>query len=62
MGIGAVKYSILSQNRTTNIVFEWDKVLSFEGNSVPYLMYTVTRAKSVIKKSGYSLEDKIISD
>jgi len=57
MGVGAVKYNILSQNRTTNIVFEWDKVLSFEGNSVPYLMYTATRAKSVIKKSGFSFED-----
>jgi arginyl-tRNA synthetase len=57
MGVGAVKYNILSQNRTTNIVFEWDKVLSFEGNSVPYLMYTATRAKSVLKKSGFSFED-----
>jgi arginyl-tRNA synthetase len=57
MGIGAIKYNILSQNRTTNITFEWDKMLSFEGNSVPYLMYTATRAKSVIRKSGATEKD-----
>jgi arginyl-tRNA synthetase len=57
MGIGAVKYNILSQARTTNITFDWDKMLSFEGNSVPYLMYTVARAKSVIRKSGLDLRD-----
>ena len=54
MGIGAVKYNILSQSRTTNITFDWDKVLSFDGNSAPYLMYTATRAKSVLIKSGFS--------
>ena len=57
MGIGAVKYNILSQSRTTNIVFDWDKVISFEGNSAPYLMYTATRAKSIIRKSGFSEGD-----
>ncbi len=57
MGIGAVKYNILSQSRTTNITFDWDKVLSFEGNSAPYLMYTATRAKSIIRKSNYSEGD-----
>jgi arginyl-tRNA synthetase len=56
MGIGAVKYSILSQARTTNIVFDWDKILTFEGNSAPYLMYTIARAKSVLRKSGMSFE------
>ena len=54
MGIGAVKYNILSQNRKTNITFDWDKMLTFEGNSAPYLMYTATRANSVIQKSGES--------
>ncbi|MBU0727194.1 arginine--tRNA ligase [Patescibacteria group bacterium] len=54
MGIGAVKYNILSQSRTTNITFDWDRMLSFEGNSVPYIMYTATRAKSVLHKSDYT--------
>ncbi|PIZ74577.1 arginine--tRNA ligase [Candidatus Peregrinibacteria bacterium CG_4_10_14_0_2_um_filter_43_11] len=52
MGIGAVKYNILSQNRVNNITFDWDLMLSFEGNSVPYLMYTATRAQSILKKAG----------
>jgi arginyl-tRNA synthetase len=56
MGIGAIKYNILSQSRTTNITFDWDKMLAFEGNSAPYLMYTATRAKSVIRKSGLGME------
>ena len=56
MGVGAIKYNILSQSRTTNITFDWDKMLTFEGNSAPYLMYTATRAKSVINKSGFSME------
>lgn len=51
MGINAIKYNILSQNRTTNITFEWSKILSFEGNSAPYLMYTYARAKSVLEKA-----------
>ena len=51
MGIGSIKYNILHQSRTTNITFEWDKMLTFEGNSAPYLMYTVARAKSVMRKA-----------
>ncbi|HBB03070.1 MAG: arginyl-tRNA synthetase, arginyl-tRNA synthetase [Candidatus Peregrinibacteria bacterium GW2011_GWF2_38_29] len=49
-GIGSIKYNILSQNRTTDIVFDWDKMLSFDSNSASYLQYTYTRAASIIKK------------
>ncbi len=58
LGIGSIKYNILHQNRTSNITFNWDKMLSFEGNSAPYLLYTVTRASSVLKKSGKIKFDK----
>lgn len=51
IGIGAVKYADLSQNRTSDIIFEWDKILSFNSNSSPYLQYTYARINSVIKKS-----------
>lgn len=51
IGIGAVKYAILSQNRNTNIIFDWDKIISLEGNSGPYLQYTYTRAMSILKKN-----------
>lgn len=52
VGIGAVKYSILSQNRTTNVVFTWEKMLSLEGNSAPYLQYSYARACSILRKAG----------
>lgn len=51
VGIGAIKYNILSQNRTTDITFDWDKMLSLEGNSGPYLQYTYARAKSILRKA-----------
>lgn len=51
IGIGAVAYGILSQNRKMDMVFDWDKMLSFEGNSAPYLQYTHARARSVLRKA-----------
>ena len=51
LGIGAVKYNDLSQNRMSDIVFDWEKMLSFEGNSAPYLQYTYARLKSILKKA-----------
>src|SRR3989344_6433433 len=51
MGIGAVMYGILSQNRKMNMVFDWDKMLSFEGNSAPYLQYTHARTRSILRKA-----------
>jgi len=51
VGVGAVKYSILSQNRISDIVFDWDNMLSLDGNSAPYLLYTYARARSILRKS-----------
>lgn len=51
IGVGAVKYSILSQNRTTDITFDWDKMLALDGNSAPYIQYSYARAQSIIRKS-----------
>lgn len=62
MGVGSVKYNILHQNRVQNMTFEWDKMLAFEGNSAPYLMYTVARAKSLIRKSELNTSDIIQSE
>ena len=50
IGIGAVKYADLSKNRTTDYVFDWDNMLSFEGNTAPYLQYAYTRCKGIFKK------------
>ena len=50
VGTGAIKYFDLSQNRTSDILFTWDKVLSFEGNTGPYLQYTYARIQSIFRK------------
>lgn len=50
IGIGAIKYFDLSQNRTSDVLFTWDKVLSFEGNTGPYLQYTYVRIMSLLRK------------
>lgn len=52
VGIGAVKYADLSKNRTSDYVFDWNNMLSFEGNTAPYLQYAYTRVQSVFKKAG----------
>ncbi|MCZ6712080.1 MAG: arginine--tRNA ligase [Gammaproteobacteria bacterium] len=50
VGIGAVKYADLSKNRTSDYVFDWDQMLTFEGNTGPYLQYAYTRTKSVFRR------------
>ena len=51
LAVGALKYNILSQNRQSDIQFDWDKMLTFEGNSAPYLLYTVVRAGSIAERA-----------
>jgi len=52
VGIGAVKYADLSQNRTSDYVFSWDKMLSLEGNTAPYMQYAYARIRSIFRKGG----------
>ncbi|WP_299077321.1 arginine--tRNA ligase [uncultured Paraglaciecola sp.] len=52
VGIGAVKYADLSKNRTTDYIFNWDTMLSFEGNTAPYLQYAFARIQSIFRKAG----------
>ncbi|KYK74522.1 arginine--tRNA ligase [Aggregatibacter actinomycetemcomitans] len=51
VGIGSVKYADLSKNRTTDYVFDWDNMLSFEGNTAPYMQYAYTRIRSIFNRS-----------
>ncbi len=53
VGIGAVKYADLSKNRNSDYVFDWDLMLSFEGNTAPYLQYAYTRVQSLLRKAGH---------
>jgi len=50
VGIGAVKYADLSKNRTSNYIFDWDQMLSLQGNTAPYLLYAYTRIQSVFRR------------
>ena len=51
MAVSAIKYNIISQNPETNMTFDWDRILSLDGNSGPYLQYACARAKSILRKS-----------
>ncbi len=55
VGIGAIKYADLSKTRTQDYVFDWDEMLSFEGNTGPYLQYAVTRVGSLFKRAGLDM-------
>lgn len=52
IGLGAVKYADLMQHRLTDYVFSWDKMLSFQGNTAPYLQNAYVRIRSIFRKAG----------
>jgi arginyl-tRNA synthetase len=60
IGIGAVKYSDLSSDRVKDYVFDWDRMLSFEGNTAPYLQYAHARICSIFRRAG--VERKSVRD
>lgn len=67
VGIGAVKFQELYNNRIKDYVFDWDEVLNFDGETGPYVQYTYARAKSVLRKAGVDeikplVIEKITSD
>ncbi len=55
IGIGAIKYNDLKQNPTTDIVFDWDQILTLSGNSGPYIQYGYARTQSVLNKAKFSI-------
>ncbi len=50
VGIGAVRYADLAQNRTSDYQFNWDKMLALDGNTAPYLLYAVARIHSIFRR------------
>ena len=56
VGIGAIKYADLSKTRTNDYIFDWDAMMSFEGNTAPYLQYAYTRIRSIFRKAGIDPE------
>jgi arginyl-tRNA synthetase len=51
VGISAVKYSDLSKNRNSDYIFDWDSMLSFEGNTAPYMLYAYARIQSIFRRA-----------
>jgi arginyl-tRNA synthetase len=58
VGMGAARYALLKSNIGSDVVFDFDKSISFEGDSGPYLMYTYARCRSVMRKANYELRIK----
>lgn len=59
VGIGAIKYADLSKDRTNDYVFSWEKMLSMDGNTGPYLQYAHTRIQSIFRKAAEAGEDQL---
>jgi arginyl-tRNA synthetase len=60
IGIGALKYADLSVNRESNYIFNWDRMLSFEGNTALYMQYAYARIQSILRKYDGMIEGDII--
>ncbi|MEY4731846.1 MAG: hypothetical protein RL681_792, partial [Candidatus Parcubacteria bacterium] len=52
VALGALKYTNLCENRNSDVIFDWDKMLDFSGDSGPYLQYTYARLMSILRKAG----------
>ncbi|MDA9766302.1 arginine--tRNA ligase [Gammaproteobacteria bacterium] len=59
VGIAAVKYADLSKNRTSDYLFDWSSMLSFEGNTAPYLMYAYARIRTLLAKQTVDTDSNI---
>jgi arginyl-tRNA synthetase len=58
IGIGALRYNILKIEPNNMITFDWKQMLSFEGNTGPYLQYAYTRCKSILKKAKTNIKNR----
>jgi arginyl-tRNA synthetase len=59
VGIGAVKYADLSTARESAYVFDWDRMISFRGNTGPYLQYATARIRSIFRRAGADADPDI---
>jgi arginyl-tRNA synthetase len=57
VGLSAVKYADLSQNRTSNYAFSYDKMLALQGNTAPYMMYAYVRVQGISRKGGIDFDN-----
>lgn len=59
--IGAIKYGHLKKSRETDMIFDWDEFMTFEGNSGPYIQYAYVRARRILEKSDYFSETSLLN-
>jgi arginyl-tRNA synthetase len=59
IGVGAVRYAYLRNSRERDIVFSWEEMLDFEGETAPYLLYTLTRCASLSRKAPAGMADRV---
>jgi len=57
VGVGSVQYADLAQNRASDYLFSWDKMISLEGNTAAYLLYALARIRSIFRKQGLECGD-----
>lgn len=57
IGIGAILYTFLKNSREKDIVFSWDSMLDFEGESAPYVQYSYARGRSILRRSNIEISD-----
>ena len=57
VGVGSIKYADLSQERTGNYRFEWNKMINFDGNTAPYLLYAIARIHAILRKVSQDTHD-----
>ncbi len=62
VGVASVQYADLSQNRSSDYVFAWDKMISLEGNTAAYLLYAVSRIRSIFRKAGLDAAQPPVAD
>ena len=57
VGVGSVQYADLSQNRSSDYVFSWDRMISLDGNTAAYLLYAIARIRSIFRRHGLECGD-----
>jgi len=57
VGVASVQYADLSQNRSSDYLFSWDKMISLEGNTAAYLLYAIARVRSIFRRHGVECGD-----
>lgn len=62
VGVGAVVYTFLKNSRERDIIFSWEEMLDFNGDSAPYVQYTYARARSILRKAGPEASEATMMD